>query len=361
MLLLIAGLLSALALVGSAAGTTATSGTKVRHLQVPVGALAIDGSRIAYDASARYVTSPHAANKVLVWNLRTGKTVKVSGKKTAAADSTSTGAGVFQLALAGTRVTWLLNEGGNLEGDDYLFTSSVTKPKAHQVASAIRSGDGCRGRSFSHCAGPWLGGVVGSGNLIAANRWTTDGNGVVTAGQLDVVSGTKLKQVAIGASTVQAAVADSGRLGGAACRRERRPVLGRRQAAADGESGRRGDRAQGQEPRGGHDDAETSSCTTPARGHCGRRSPRTAPNSPGTSGSRETSSSTRRDRRERSTPSICRPAKTESSPSLTAASNSPTSTVRGWSTPATDSERASGRRQWSSGRWRRSRLPSVED
>jgi hypothetical protein len=149
---------------------------------------------------------------VLVWNLRTGKTVKVSGKKTAAADSTSTGAGVFQLALAGTRVAWLLNEGGNLEGDDYLFTSSVTKPQEHQVASAIRNGDGCPGRSFSHCAGPWLGGVVGSGNLIAANRWTTDGNGVVTAGQLDVLSGTKLKQVAIGASTVQAAVADSGRV-----------------------------------------------------------------------------------------------------------------------------------------------------
>jgi PQQ-like domain len=212
LLVLIAGLLSGLALVASAAGTTAASGTTVRHLQVAVGALAIDGSRIAYDASSKYVARPQASNKVLVWNLRTGRTVKVSGKKTAAADTSSTGAGVFQLALAGTRVAWLVNDGGNLEGDDYLFTSSVNKPQEHQVASEIRTGDGCPGRSFSHCAGRWLGGVVGSGKVIAANRWTTDGNGVVTAGQLDVLSGTKLKQVATGANTVQAAVADEGRV-----------------------------------------------------------------------------------------------------------------------------------------------------
>jgi hypothetical protein len=211
-LVLTAGSLSSLALVASAAGTTATDGVKVRHLRVPVAALAIDGSRIAYDGSARYVTKPHAANRVLVWNVRTGRTVKVSGRKTAVADSSSTGAGVFQLAIAGKRVAWLVNEGGNLEGDDYLFTSSLARPKEHQVASAMRSGTFCPGRSSGSCAGPWLGGVVGSGNLIAANRWTTDATGHVTAGQLDVLSGTKLKLVATGADTVQAAVADGGRV-----------------------------------------------------------------------------------------------------------------------------------------------------
>src|SRR5579862_7292350 len=200
-LVLTLGSLPALGLAATAAGTTAASGTKVRHLQAAVGALAIDGSRIAYDASSRDSAHPQA-NKVLVWNLRTGKTIKVSGPKTAAADSSSTGSGVFQLALAGTRVAWLVNEGGNTEGDDYLFTSSTTKPHEHQVASAIRMGDGCPGRSFSECAGPWLGGVVGSGNLIAANRWTTDGTGAVTAGQLDILNGTRLKQVATGANTV---------------------------------------------------------------------------------------------------------------------------------------------------------------
>jgi hypothetical protein len=208
-LVLVAGLLSGLALVASAAGTTSKLGTKVRHLQQPVGALAVDGDHVAYDLSA--ADDAHARNRVLVWNVRTGKTVKVSGPKTAVADFSGTGSGVFQLAIAGKRVAWLLNEGGNLEGDDYLFTSSLVDPKERKVASDVRLGDGCPGRG-NRCAGQWLGGLVGAGNLIVANRWTTDVNNTVTAGQLDVLSGSKLKQVATGADTVQAAAADGGRV-----------------------------------------------------------------------------------------------------------------------------------------------------
>jgi hypothetical protein len=208
--LLGAGLLSSLALVASAAGTTSAQSQK-KHLQVAVAALAIDGDRIAYDASSKIVANP-APNKVLVWNVRTGKTVKVSGKKTAAADGSSTGAGVFQLAIAGSRVAWLMNEGGNSEGDDYLFTSSLTNPKEHQVASEIRSGDACGGGSQGRCAGQWLGGLVGSGSFLAANRWTTDGDGAVTAGELDLLSGSKLKKVATGTDTVEAAVANGRRV-----------------------------------------------------------------------------------------------------------------------------------------------------
>jgi hypothetical protein len=209
-LVLAAGLLSGLALVPGAAGTTATHGLEVRHLQVPVAALAIDGSRIAYDASAKFVTKTHATNRVLVWNVRTGKTTKVSGKKTAVVDGVG-GAGVFQLAIAGPRVAWLVNEGGNLESDDYLYTSSVTNPKEHRVASALRRGDGCGGGG-GPCAGPWLGGLVGSGNLIALNRWTTGSSGAVTAGSLQVLSGSHLKSIATGADTVLATAADHGRI-----------------------------------------------------------------------------------------------------------------------------------------------------
>ena len=209
-LVLAAGLLSGLALVASAAGTTAAHGVKVRHLQVPVAALAIDGSRIAYDASAKLVTKLHATNKVLVWNVRTGETVKVSGAKTAVSDGVG-GDGVFQLAIAGSRVAWLVNEGGNLESDDYLFTSSLTHPKERQVASALRSGDGCLGRQATGCAGPWLGGLVGSGNVIALNRWTTDSQGEMTSGGLYALEGTQTKSIATGANTVSAVSADGGR------------------------------------------------------------------------------------------------------------------------------------------------------
>lgn len=211
-LVLAAGLPASLALAASAAGTTAAQSPKVRHLHVPVAALALDGARIAYDASAQNVTTPHATNKVLVWDVRTGKTTKVSGRTTAGANGTSTGAGVFQLALAGSRVAWLVNEGGNLEGDDWLFTSSLTNPRERKVTYVMRSGDRCPGRASNGCAGSWLGGLVGSGNLIAMNRWTTDGTGAVTAGELDVLSGSRLKKVATGSDTVQAAVADGGRV-----------------------------------------------------------------------------------------------------------------------------------------------------
>jgi len=44
----------------------------------------------------------------------------------------------LRLSPDGSRLAWLVNEGGNLEGDDYLFTSSTAKPREHQVASAPR-------------------------------------------------------------------------------------------------------------------------------------------------------------------------------------------------------------------------------
>lgn len=203
---------SGLVLVAGAAGRTATSGARIKHVRGGIEALALDGSRVAYDAGARYLTKPPFTNEVLVWNVRTGRTIRVSGKKTAAADSTSTGAGVFQLAIGGSRVAWLVNEGGNTEGDDYLFTSSLARPKERQVASDIRFGDNCPGRSQALCPGHWLGGLVGSGKLIALNRWTTDQNGAVTDGELDLLSGTKLKQIAAGSRTVEAVSADGGRV-----------------------------------------------------------------------------------------------------------------------------------------------------
>src|SRR5256885_11817071 len=139
-LVLAAGLLSGLALVASAAGTTTTQRAKVTHLQQPVVALAVDGDRVAYNLGARNATNPRGVSKVLVWNIRTGKTIKVSGKKTAAADVTSTGMGVFQLAIAGSRVAWLVNEGSNPEGHDNPFTPPVTPPKDRQAGSARAPG-----------------------------------------------------------------------------------------------------------------------------------------------------------------------------------------------------------------------------
>jgi hypothetical protein len=143
-------------------------------------------------------------------NICTGKTTRVGGD-TDKADGTSTGSGVFELAIAGSRVAWIVNLGGNTRGDDYLYASSVSKPKERNVVTTFRFGDSCPGREQSNCTGPWLGGLVGSGNLIALNRWTTD-SGSVTRGELDVLGGTKMNQIATGAATVEAASADGGRV-----------------------------------------------------------------------------------------------------------------------------------------------------
>jgi len=207
--LVLAAGLSGLVLVAGAAGRSTTTAAKARVAQGRIEALALDGTRIAYDVGA---TTGHANNKVLVWDVRTGKTIKVSGKHTAVADESSTGAGVFDLAVAGPRVAWMVNLGGNLEGDDYLYASSVANPKEGKIASDVRYGDNCPGRSQALCSGQWLGGLVGSGNLIALNRWTTDNNGTPTSGELDVLSGTQLEQVATGTDTLEAASADRGRV-----------------------------------------------------------------------------------------------------------------------------------------------------
>jgi hypothetical protein len=186
---------SALALVASAAGTPA-SGVKAIRPHGLVVALALDGSRVAFANGSA----------VVVWNLRTGKQTKVG----------RTGdAHLGGLAIAGSRVAWLTRSGGNEEADDYLYTSSLLRPKQRQVAEEVRSGSQCgAGRSGYQpaCAGTWLGGVVGSGNRILVNRWTTNRAGAITKGGLYALKGKTFRPVAAGPRTAEAVTADSARV-----------------------------------------------------------------------------------------------------------------------------------------------------
>jgi hypothetical protein len=200
--LVLAVLLIALGLLSSAAGTA--TGTKVKRAPGPIRALAMDGSRVAYD-----VANPRGSgsgNKVLVWNLLTGKVTKVSGKRTDQADTTSTGYGVRELAIAGNRVAWIINQGGNTESDDYLCTSSVASPKEQKLAEAMRSGPD------QSSPGDWITGLVGSGNVLAVNRWNVDENGSVTRARLDLIRTNRLARIAAGPATILAQSADAGRI-----------------------------------------------------------------------------------------------------------------------------------------------------
>src|SRR3954470_17401937 len=133
-----------------------------------IESLAMDGPRVAYAVQDR----SGGCTKVVVWNVLTGSAVLASGPATCGADSTSAGGGVTQIAIAGTRLAWVVNQGGNTESSDSLYTASVPGAKERLLVSTVRTGsvDGT-------LTGGWIGGLVGSGDRIAVNRWTTNESG----------------------------------------------------------------------------------------------------------------------------------------------------------------------------------------
>jgi hypothetical protein len=131
----------------------------------------------------------------------------MSGKATDLADVTSTGRGVRELAVAGQRVAWIINQGGNTESDDYLYASLLTKPKEQKIATARRTGD-----VSGVLSGNWIGGLVGSERLLAVNRWTTDATGTATTAGLYSLGAHNVKPIASGSSTLLAQSVDAGRI-----------------------------------------------------------------------------------------------------------------------------------------------------
>ncbi len=197
------------ALAGAVALAAVPAGGAVRPAYVKntngwIEALAMDGPLVAYDISNRYTNAP--CNKLLVWNVLTGYGAVVGGRETCDADSTSTGAGVRELAVAGNRIAWIVNQGGNTESDDYLYSATLPKPKEHLYASAIRTGD-----VDGTLTGGWIGGLVGSGDRIVVNRWTTNAAGGISTGALERL-GAGLKSIASGTDTLTAGSLDHGRV-----------------------------------------------------------------------------------------------------------------------------------------------------
>ena len=188
---------------GAAATTT---GTTYKAAGGKLNVVAMDGALVAYDIGNAGLLGGRG-NKVLVWNVFTGKTTKVSGRITDQADVTSTGRGVRELAIAGQRVAWIIDQGGNTESDDYLYTSLLAKPAEKKLVSARRTGE-----VMGVLTGNWIGGLVGSESLLAVNRWATDATGAVTTAGLSTIGAHKLRRVASGTSSLLAMSADAGRI-----------------------------------------------------------------------------------------------------------------------------------------------------
>ena len=197
---------ASLALVANATGT-APSGTKVKHLHAPILGLTLDGSRVAYFRGCCFVTRKRVINpldKVMVWNVRTGRTIDVSGKQT---HRLELGGGSLQVAMNGSEVAWTTLRGSNTTSEDKLFVSSLAKPKEHLVAKDDRPGD-C-GSPEPGCAGTWTGGLVSTGKRILFNQLTTDDSGSMHNAGLLALNGNTPKDVADGSQTVLAVAADA--------------------------------------------------------------------------------------------------------------------------------------------------------
>jgi hypothetical protein len=183
-------------------GAAATSpGTLQKRAGGRIEALAMDGSRVAYDVAGEYGTR-HPCNEIYVWNVDRKATTRVSGRQTCSADNSSTGAGVRELALAGGRAAWIVNQGGNSESGDHLYVSTVAGPHERVLATAFRTGD-----VSGILTGNWLGGLVGAGSFLGVDHWATDTSGSVNSARLQKV-GARLTDLAQGAGTMLAKSTD---------------------------------------------------------------------------------------------------------------------------------------------------------
>ena len=198
--------LGMLALAAGAAG--APPAQKARMTPGWVESLAMDGPRIAYDVQGNLAPGVNRCNKVYAWNVATGATTVVSGRGTCQADITSTGAGVRELAVAGSRLAWIVNQGGNSESSDDLYTALLPRPKERKLAGVVRVGGGAYGEPY---VGGWIGGLSGSGTLLAVNDWRTAKGGVLAAARLRTIT-SGFRTIASGAPTLHADSTDGTRI-----------------------------------------------------------------------------------------------------------------------------------------------------
>ncbi len=165
-----------------------------------IESIAMDGRIVAYDLRAE-----DGCNTLHAWNVASGADVVVSGKGTCDADSTSTGAGVREIAVAGSRLAWVVNTGGNTESTDTLYRSTLAPGSEVEVASATR-----RGSVDGKLTGDWIGNLVGDGGLVALNRWVTPAAAAAETTIARVGSGTTT--IHRGPESLRVVAADRGRV-----------------------------------------------------------------------------------------------------------------------------------------------------
>jgi hypothetical protein len=145
--------------IGVVLAGLAAASTPALPLAGPVSELAADGARVAI--LVRTKTGSCARDRVAVWTPTTRSFVPIGAS--ACVRSTSTGAGLFSVGLAGARVAYVRFAGGNTR-ELQLRLASVASPRPATVASASFGVDAAQGT--------YIGRVAGDGSLLAFDWWS---------------------------------------------------------------------------------------------------------------------------------------------------------------------------------------------
>lgn len=146
-------------MIGALLAALMAANTPVLPLAGPVSELAADGGRAAI--LVRTKTGSCARDRVAVWAPATRSFAPIGAS--ACVGSTSTGAGLFSVGLAGTRVAYVQFAGGNTR-ELQLRVASVRSPRPATVASASFGVDEVQGTE--------IGRVAGDGSLLAFDWWS---------------------------------------------------------------------------------------------------------------------------------------------------------------------------------------------
>jgi hypothetical protein len=194
--LLVAGLLlAALLALSTQAGAAKPQPTKVRLTANPIWTLAMDWPRIVY-ASGK---DGHQES-VHVWNMATGAARVVKSVHGEAHHAS-------EVAITDEQVAWVKSvQSGNTELDHWLYTAPLGG-STHLLRHVHGYADqGCGP------GGPQIGGLVGSGNMLAVSTWTVNADYSASGQQLNLITPRGLRTIATGANAIVSESADGGRI-----------------------------------------------------------------------------------------------------------------------------------------------------
>jgi hypothetical protein len=174
----------------------AASSNRLLRTTTSVDALAADGPVVAVGTA----WARGACERVVAWNVVRAR-VRPLGRP-APCPQTSTGRAITETAVAGPRIAWV-NDGGGNQHESRLFVASLVAPgTAKLLASGTRDVDSGEGTS--------VGNLQGDGTHIVFNTWSVDATGRVFDSKLWRIEGTRTRKLLVSASDELAVLAVAG-------------------------------------------------------------------------------------------------------------------------------------------------------